>query len=357
MNTHDTLQSGKINPNHAAPECPEPWDVVFGGSFFGKSNCPGAQAEKTLALTCGFLWGEEHWQLPAAYICDKGIVLDFCVQIAPERMNAFLAKWDFASMDESALTAELRRQITDENPLEIRFLPHLTANGITLSTGNRSSLSWIPPACLPHGQRNCREAAAILSHYGLDETQAWSFHRVSFGWTVAEKAEFLTMELRLERTPTELESIRFRSPAVGDVISFKNPVTKQPYALTVCAYEQQTVDFAPDHLKAYHVPTQLTKLEYTLCPEPAKDRLFVRDCRSNDELRLKDSGDPSENFSVIGGADGPTALVIAAPQGEEHCVACSALTFAPQTQVEWKIIFREKLMEDLTVCLSGTDIP
>lgn len=56
-------------------------------------------------------------------------------------------------------------------------------------------------------------------------------------------------------------------------------------------------------------------------------------------------------IGIIGGADGPTAIIFGGSvQGKLH-VACSALHFEPVDDVEWRMVFHEKRREDVTVGL------
>ena len=53
--------------------------------------------------------------------------------------------------------------------------------------------------------------------------------------------------------------------------------------------------------------------------------------------------------AIIGGSDGPTAIIFGgSDQGKLH-VACSALHFEPVNDVEWRMEFHEKRREDITV--------
>lgn len=59
-----------------------------------------------------------------------------------------------------------------------------------------------------------------------------------------------------------------------------------------------------------------------------------------------------EALAIIGGADGPTSVIVGVPRTEKKLhVACSALTFEPQKKVEWKMTFREKTVVDISVIL------
>ena len=81
----------------------------------------------------------------------------------------------------------------------------------------------------------------------------------------------------------------------------------------------------------------------------------VRDCVDNEQPRRKPRNqfEPQASYdaciAIIGGADGPTAVFASAGQTlEKHC-ALSALRFEYADDIEWKIVFREKMMEDIEV--------
>ena len=53
------------------------------------------------------------------------------------------------------------------------------------------------------------------------------------------------------------------------------------------------------------------------------------------------------SIGIISGADGPTAVFIFGGKSLEQHVALSVLRFEHADDIEWKIMFREKLMEDI----------
>ena len=58
-----------------------------------------------------------------------------------------------------------------------------------------------------------------------------------------------------------------------------------------------------------------------------------------------------EDLAVIGvirGADGPAAIIAGQSAPKFHA-ACSSLHFEPVDEVEWRVIFSEKLMPDIDV--------
>lgn len=324
-----------VDMNPSAPERDEPWEVYFDGGFFGKRKSSDHSGEE-FVLNAQFTWNHEIWHIPAVYIFSKGIVADFCVEIAPEQEN------------------------DNENPLNIEFRPHLTVNGKMLRPKYSTATSWIPANCLPNGVQNDRQSARIIKHYGLDETRAWSFHRTAFLWATAKKPTINSMSLKLEREAAQIDGICFKNPSVGDVITFTHPVFGTEHKLTVVEHEPQELSshaFA-DH--GYEFPTHHIAMTYTLKPDIPDRNFQIRDRLDNDEpkRRPKNGYEPQATdacaISIIGGADGPTAIILSDRTGDKKTgvhAALSALHFEPANDVEWKMVFREKLVEDMEVDL------
>lgn len=80
----------------------------------------------------------------------------------------------------------------------------------------------------------------------------------------------------------------------------------------------------------------------------------VRDCLQNEQPKRKPRNqfEPQVSYDaccigIIGGADGSTAVFVSAGQNSEQHQALSALRFEHADDIEWKIVFREKLLEDI----------
>lgn len=312
--------------NAAAPQRTEPWEVYFGAGYFGKRRSSDLPGEEITLNTC-FSWNNEIWHIPAVYIFSKGIVVDFCVEIDLE------------------------------NPLNIEFCPYLTINDKQLTNKCGMATSWIPANCLPDDVQNDRKARQIIKHYGLDETRAWSFHRNAFLWKTNRKPAMKSMSLKLEREAVQIDGIRFKSPSIGDSITFIHPVFGTEHKMTVLEYEQQEFTSQAFANSEYEFPTHYTAMTYTLEPEIPNKNFQVRDCLDNDKprRRTENNYEPESAvgacaISIIGGTDGPTAVILSDKNKNPiSYTALSALHFEPQSDVEWKIIFSEKLMKDLEV--------
>ena len=71
---------------------------------------------------------------------------------------------------------------------------------------------------------------------------------------------------------------------------------------------------------------------------------MVQDTKQSDFAAL--------SIAVIGGADGPTSVfLLSNGSSRRPHSACSALTFEPAEEVEWKAAFREKPCEDFEIDL------
>lgn len=81
-NTHDI----DMNPDAEAP-IPE-WKVYFDGNFWEPSGKDRAGTE--IRLDKQFEWAGHHWIIPAAYSCNKGLVLDFCMCTLAEDIREFM---------------------------------------------------------------------------------------------------------------------------------------------------------------------------------------------------------------------------------------------------------------------------
>ncbi|MBQ3136948.1 MAG: hypothetical protein IJB74_05630 [Clostridia bacterium] len=337
--------------NAAAPEVQSDWAVYYGCGYWSK-NAEGKPGEE-IVLNKTFSWGDEIWHIPAVYSCSRGLVIDFCVEIQPEKEKAFMDKWYPVLAKDENVSDELREQIEQENPIDIDFSVHLQLNGKPVVADHCSSINWIPAFCLPDGVRCEREAKEIIGHYGLDETRVWSFHRCSCSWATKRKPEIRRLKLRLEREPVTIQGVRFKNPSVGDVISFVHPVYGTEHKLTVLGYEKQEFSLKGFQHKEYEFPTHHTAMTYTLEPELSGEIFRVRDVLPNEQpkLRPKKPYEPRSDYDacvgIIGGEDGPTAIFVSPDKSlVQHC-ALSALHFEVTEDVEWKVVFREKMMEDI----------
>ena len=338
--------------NAAAPEVPTEWAVYFDGGFYDKKS--EGKAGKEIFLNKSFVWGDETWHIPAVYSCSKGLVVDFCVEIPPEKEKAFMDKWYPVLSKDENVSREIREQIERDNPMDVDYRLHLWVNGTEIIAAHGTSVQWIPESCLPDGVQCERESKEIIRHYGLDENSAWVFFRWSCPWATKRKPEINSVKFKLERNPELIQGVHFKNPAVGDVITFTHPIHNTEHKLTVLAYEKQELSSENFHNAEYELPVHHTAMTYSVEPGLPERNFFVRDCANNDQPKhrpVNKSGVKPDNsacsVAMIGGADGPTAVFVSAGRASSQRIALSALHFEPADDIEWKIIFNEKLTDDM----------
>ena len=146
----------------------------------------------------------------------------------------------------------------------------------------------------------------------------------------------------------------FRTAAAGDTFDFIHPPSGEKYTLTVQEVRREEL---PESCFAsapgQEFPRHYLVLCYTIAPELSEKALTVTDCAGGDRPRRRPSGPAvpgnAAAIGIIGGADGPTALIFGGPGQNNIRAACSALYFEPAEDVEWRMIFYQTPAEEGTV--------
>ena len=338
--------------NPAAPKEAPQWEVTFGGNFWGHPK--GQRPGKEISVKAQFDWAGRHWIVPSIYSCSKGLVADFCMQVEPAEILAFMDKWHLnADADEEQFSQEQRMQLELDNPMTLDFQPVLRLNGKSLNFSHGCGASYIP--CLPGGSAADRDAQRILEHYQLDTSFGWVIHRFSYPWTTRKKPEIKQLSATMVQQEIFIPGPHFQVEKPGDSFSFLYPEGGTEYTLTIQEYEPQILDTRRMQ-QDMEYPTHYYAMSYTVTPEFSGGEMNVVDCSDGDRPRQKPQ--PSNGYEptalqdaavigIIGGADGPTAIAYgqSAAQGKLRA-ACSSLHFDPIEGVEWRLVFREKQYED-----------
>lgn len=328
----------------------EQWQVTYDGNFWGSTG----QIGREIPVNKAFVWGKEKWRIPSIYVvCGRGLVVDFCVEVEPEAIKAFIDKWDLLHEAENTYTQRQYKQMEQEDPRTIEFYPKLMVNGRYMKEERGCSVSWIPQSCIDGGH-DLLDAKQAMEHYGLDESRGWLIVRKSFAWQAAPITTIKSLHMHLERAPEMVEEIQFEVDGAGDHVSFTNPITGIEHTLTVQRYEQQEIDLQSLPNDGMEYPNHYTTMTYTLSPDLPEENVRVQDLDEVDRPRIISQKNPelcAAAIGIIGGADGPTAIYIA----DENCTAShradSSLRFEPVTQVHWNMEFWEKRLDDISVTL------
>ena len=297
-----------------------------------------------LALEKTFDWVGRHWLVPAAYVCGKGLAIDFCMRASADELRAFMQKWKLSPENDdcAAFSPEDQLLLDAENPLALSFTPTLTVNGKTLHVSESASASFHP--CFPDRET---PLAPLMRRYHLSGAFSWVVTCAWFPWNGRRPAAIRSIELSLRRTPAPLPGPRFTVRAPGDAFRFTHPYTGTEHTLTALSLETRTL---PETAFGRSFPTRFTLLRFALDPEPAEP-VLISDTRESDRpVRPETVEGPSSAraVGVIGGADGATALFVS---GGAH-TACSALRFSPDTRdIEWRATFEASPRDDFSLSL------
>lgn len=347
--------------NPAAP-LPKEWKVTYDGGFWSGIGSAGQETP----VGKHFRWGEENWYIPAVYNCTEGLVVDFCMEAESDAILAYINKWDLYNELRNHYTRQQQAQMEQEHPLRVDFQSEAGINGKLVHSTHGYGLTWLPEACVPPQYRSERDAEAVLEHYGLDKTRAWSIRRCAYPWPTARKPKLRSLELKLIRDSEQIMGISFPSSQPGEQIRFLHPVTGEAHCLTVQSCEETQLDEKIQLDPYMEYPRHYTLMCYTVTPPVSG--LAVQDAAEGDSPRPRRAelgqlssdeaaalaliggadGPAASSVGVIGGSDGPTALILGHSTPKKSA-ACSALRFAPAETVRWQLRFSVKRMEDLSV--------
>ena len=330
----------------------EQWKVTFEGGFWSNEGTSG----KEIRVERRFTWGDEKWYIPAVYLCNEGIVVDYCKEADCAAIKAFIEKWDLLNEHKHQYSKEQREQIVQEQPLNANVHVSAMINSQQLRQKNGYGLSWVPSALLPSADRD-DDVTKLMDHYELDTDIGWSINRCCIPWGDEKPTDIHSMELCFEPRETKISGLRFVAQQEGDDFQFVHPLTGTQHVLTVQEIESKELSQThfPDDTMEY--PGFFKAMTYTVEPDIDRNHMAVLDCADGDSARPKKSisrekgSVTASSIGIIGGASGPTAVIMGNTVPRTVHAACSAVRFEPVDSVEWRIVFREKLKEDIQIKL------
>lgn len=333
----------------------EIWRVCFEDGFWH----PKGRAGTEVRLNRSFVWNGQHVQIPAVYLCGKGLVLDALTRVGAEELRSFYKKWSLSpENDGSALSGEEWAQCAAENPLSNVFSLRLCVNGKPLPSSGSSSIVWNP--VFPQEDDAMR---AAMRHYGLDPACGWILHRFHFAWITKHRPSLRTLDAILSAHEERIDGPQFTIHA-GENISFTHPVSGGKHTLYAESLTGQTLEIPREAALsgAMEMPNHCWQLIYTVTPELSAHSASLRDVRPPDTPRLcaenVQSGSGtfvdvpgSASIGIIGGSDGPTAISLPTDNDDRHAIAYSSLSFAPRETPTWQFRFWHRPCADLALCL------
>ena len=327
-----------------------PWVVYYNANFWG-NNHEGEPCEE-ISIEKRFFWAGREWYLPSVYTCEKGMVTDILMRVDADEFQAFVDRWGITPENEHTFSAEQRRQIERDNPLGFRFRANLTINGKTMRSKQGCSTVYEPSRY----EMDRLEWQPILDYYNLDRKSCWVIQRSCFPWIDGQPMDIVTMEVTMKHQPMFAPGETFETRATGEVHTFQNPTTGTVHTLTVQEFEAKEMDIKFPGLKEREYPPHHIAMTFTLEPELSQTEFSITDSLQSDEPRVIPgctsgySSKEAEAIGIIGGADGPTAIIMGTPEskGQLHA-AVSRFCFEPFDTVRWQLSFKEKQIKEKSV--------
>ena len=339
-----------IDMNPAAPKPAPAWKVTFRGGFYAadQQGTPGIPVR----INKEFRWAGIDWVIPEVYACEEGIVVLTLGKIDPAEVRKYMTGEPKTQEDIERMDAEC--------PLNIHLKCTARINGSDGVYCGGSGMAWIPPG--PGEGNGYEDARWVLEHYGFDTDYAWIIHRDNYRWPGGTGPELNSLEVTLAQRPVSLCGTRFKTPEAGKTVKLQHPLSGKSYTLTIEDLKYEEADMRSMQSMGLEFPTKYIRMEYRIEPELASHQYRIMDSTQGDEprpMQITHAGGPAEvqingeaaAIGIIGGADGPTAVFVGRPDRKagQLRVASSSMHFEHVDEVEWRMVFLEKLHRDLTV--------
>ncbi len=330
------------------------WNVAFDDGFL--KNHSDKRGGKEIQLNKSISWGDETLHIPAIYVCSKGLIMDLLIEVDSQKVWDHINKYDLIN-DEflENCTREQKEQIENENPLRLDINAKPIVNGKTLKHKSSSGCSWIPN--LPEDIEQPKEAIEILEHYGFDKEKAWTIKRLQFKWATLTKPKINRLELEVKQAAIPVTVGYFENEKVGDEIKVTSPDDGNEYSVTIKNIEKQSLKGLNFPDNGYDYPTEVTELTYTVSPEIETGKFRIFDCVEADAPKLKPKKDISPtahgaaSIGIIGGSDGPIAVITTSKKPEGLRSAVSSMHFDKDYPTKWRMVFYTKTREDISIKL------
>ena len=168
--------------------------------------------------------------------------------------------------------------------------------------------------------------------------------------------------MTITQRPVSLSGARFKTPGDGKTVKVQHPLSGKLYTLTIENLQHEEADVRSVQRMGLEFPTKYTQMEYRIEPELASRQCRIMDCKQSDEprpMKITRAEGPAEvringeavAIGISGGADGPTAVFMSSltSKTSQLRMASSSMRFEHVDEVEWRMVFLEKLHENITV--------
>ena len=339
-----------IDMNPAAPKPAPEWKVTFQGDFHSadQQGTPGIPVRTNKE----FHWAGIDWVIPEVYAFEEGLVVLTLGKVDPVEVRKHI--------HDGPATQEDIERMDAECPLNIHLRCTARINGSDGVYCGGSGMVWMPP--MPGEGNGYDDARWVLEHYGFDTNYAWIINRDNYRWPSGIRPELNSLEITITQRPVSLSGTHFKTPVDGNVVKVQHPLSGKIYTLTIEDLKNEEADMRNVHGMGLEFPTKYTQMEYRIEPELVSRQYRIMDCKQSDEprpMKITRAEGPAEvqingeaaTIGIIGGADGPTAVFVGRPASKtsQLRMASSSMRFEHVDEVEWRIVFLEKLHEDITI--------
>lgn len=329
--------------------------VYYSGNYWGGHKFEHAGTE--IVIKKEFVWSGVKWYVPSVYVCAKGLVLDFCIEIKKEVFEDFVKKLVYRRSNNNTLNNKLYElpdeeieQIEKENPFALNVEVKAKLNGREPSESRMCSVCWQPSENQQEESDDVQEK--LMDYYACDRSQGWKFIRVCFSWPTSRKPRLKDISLTLKEHPVTYSGERFVTDdsCNNKEILITHPVSKETHTLIIHEYDNKTLPEASTYFSNEQLPNYYTAITYSVTPDLSPNEFRIQDSARSDKPRRQkdDKENPAADgicscgvIGIIGGADGPTEILVSdncTKESKKH-IACSSLHFEPVSMVEWRTIF------------------
>ena len=252
----------------------EEWKVYYNGNFGNRYRGrfrPGTE----IKLEKWAFWGEEKVFVPSVYMCSKGLVIDFIIEVNLERVKDFVKKYEDLE-EREPLSREEQEKIDLESPMELEFTAKITLNGRKLQEDRGCKMSWIPRELLKEEQAGSLDGEQILRHYGMELSKAYLIWRQFYLWATKRKPKIRTMNMVLSPSPRTIPGIHFKTGEIHQKVAFVHPVTGTEHTITIKDYSWQTINMEEKETQWVY-PAHCAVLEYQIEPKLGPWQVMVLD--------------------------------------------------------------------------------
>ena len=326
---------------HEERPAPE-WKVTWDGDFFDEN--PEDLGAEPIAVDTWFQWAGIDWYVPEVYTFDKGVVMHLLGRVDPDLVpqNEY----------EGFISPEVHEQMMAENPLNLHARHDVFINDIAMRPAGSMGITWVPD------QNWNVESKWFMEHYRMDLNYAWQIHRIKFFWPACGKLDIQKMCLTMKQHPVSVSGTHFKTPDAGNCVILTHPQTDKEYILHIDEMKQEKADFSRMHDQELEYPACYSQMTFRIEPDMSRNQFRIVDCTQSEQPRRREGatrndGSHAVSFGIIGGADGPTVMVMGQPKSEvpRTHMAASSLRFEHAKHIEWRIVFQEIPNEEITVSL------